>query len=158
MTREFIRVEKTGDWMKFRDTLRKMETELIPTVQDAIYDELNEAKEQLKFMIENQSLPLEPLSTKYQQYKSQHGLDPRILISTGEYIDSFTVTRVGNRTWILHPQGVSAKGVPMEQLGTMLEHGTADMPARPHWLFINETLRQDVVKRIQKDIKGTLTL
>lgn len=141
--RSYVRIEKIGDWVRCRDTLKWYERKAMGDIQNAINGEMEDAKDQLKSHIESGSGHLTPLSANWSEYKARHGLDPRVLIATGEYLDSFTVSRVGERTWMLSPVG-------HEELAGWLEYGTGDMPARPHWVFVNDKLPD----RIRRNVKG----
>lgn len=99
--------------------------------------------DEIKFKIAAQLFNLEPLSDGHYKYKLKAGLDPRILIETSEYLESFqyeivttesgyTVFRVGV------PQVMHSGGLPMKLLQRFLEYGTVRngkvaMPPRPHW-------------------------
>ena len=79
----------------------------------------------------------QPLSPEYLEWKKKKGLDTRILIATGQYLDSFKVYRSGN-SWVagvdkerLHY--FEGKTVRMGDLAKWLEFGTRKMPPRPHW-------------------------
>lgn len=140
--RSYIRVETFGDWIKVRDTLRWYERRAMHEVQDLIYKEMEDSKDVLKMMIEDQSIPMEKLSAKWEKYKVTHNFDPRILIMTGDYLDSFRVVRKGKRTWTLIPEG-------HEELAAWLEHGTADMPARPHWIYVRQEMEGSIRSSVQ---------
>lgn len=140
--RKYVRVEKFGDWIRVRDTLRWYEQDALNDIQEIIEDEMDKAKEELVSKIESQSLGLAGLSEKWERYKNTHGLDPRVLIATGDYIDSFTVERKGKRTWQLYPKG-------NEQLAEWLEYGTSTMPPRPHWVFVKEELPIQIREQVQ---------
>lgn len=142
MRRKYVRLEKVGDWLRCRDTLRWYDADAIPEIQDVIHREMSLARDDLKQLIEGQGMGLAPLSASWADYKGKHGLDPRILIATGEYLDSFSVTRIGGRTWQLSPKG-------QEQLAEWLEYGTADMPARPHWIYVSQQLPDKIRQSAQ---------
>lgn len=76
-----------------------------------------------------------PLSEKYKKYKLKHGLDPRMLIATGEYLNSIVVRQkldgsveVGIKNKIHTPSGL-----PLKKLMRIHEYGTQTIPARPWW-------------------------
>lgn len=99
--------------------------------------------------IESQSMGHADLSSKWSDYKSSHGLDPRTLIATGEYLESFKVTRIGTRTWKLHPEG-------QEELAEWLEYGTRTMPARPHWYYVNDSIESLIRDALIKEFKDII--
>lgn len=146
--RSFVRFDQEGDWLRARDTFNRMASgEVIERAQEIIKDELDRAKDELISAILSGSLGLAPASMAWQQYEATHGLDPRTLISTGEYLDSFTVSRIGMRTWKLHPEG-------QEDLAQALEYGTKGTVARPHWMFINDKLPARLRSALQAEFKS----
>lgn len=73
--------------------------------------------------IEGSKFPLAPLSVSWTAQKAKLGLDPRILIATGDYLRSMRAVNAG-------------KGRAKVELDARkflrLEYGTRTMPARPH--------------------------
>lgn len=146
-TRRYIQVTQEGDWLRVRDTFRGFGSgRLIEKAQDIIKKELDEAKELLIMEIEQQTMGHAELSDSWAKYKGSHGLDPRTLIATGEYLESFTVSRIGNRTWKLHPKG-------QEELAEWLEYGTNTMPARPHWYYVNDSIEALIRNALIREFK-----
>lgn len=114
--------------------------------------------EEAKDIILEQRYNWESLSSGYLAYKLRVGLDPRILIATGEYVDEGIghyekdgIIFVGPMPGIHEPSGV-----PYVKLARWFEYGTETMPARPLWgplyrvaLKRNKKLR----KKIRADTK-----
>jgi hypothetical protein len=78
-----------------------------------------------------------PLSPSYLEWKKRKGLDTRILIATGQYLDSFKVYRSG-KYWVAGVEKdrlhyFEGKVVKIGDLAKWLEFGTRKMPPRPHW-------------------------
>lgn len=156
LNHSFVRVETWGDWIRARDTFRRWASgEVINRAQDAIYDEMVKAKDELVQHIRSGDLPLAPLTEKYEEYKERHGLDPRILIATSQYINSFDVRRVGTRTWELRPYG-SHGDISNEELGQLLEYGSSTMPPRPHWVYVKEKLPSAIRRRLQDEFRDMI--
>jgi hypothetical protein len=95
--------------------------------------------DEIKFKIASQLFNHAPLSRAYYEGKLKAGQDPRILIQSSEYIDSFMYEELTHETeGITFRVGVpntlhSGSGLPMKLLQKFLEFGTSRMPARPHW-------------------------
>lgn len=80
------------------------------------------------------------LSAAYAAWKDEQGLDPRILVATGEYVSAIIhrPTAFGFEIGVMAGTHLQAQ-VAYETLGLWLEYGTFDaqgnvkMPARPHF-------------------------
>lgn len=91
---------------------------------------------EMKDMIENQTYEWKPLSEVWTAKKDFHKLDPRILIASGDYLNSIQSEKkplrgsvVGN--WLLGRWlEYGTDGVP--NLGAPTQKGEGRMPARPH--------------------------
>jgi len=120
-----------------------------------------------------------PLNPKYKAWKIAHGLDPRVMMRTGHYIQAIKVlverpkkTRLD--IWIGFRKGdraIDIHGVPvplrLNLLDRVQEEGSHNLhvPARPHWgpfqanmkvraKAVRRLLREDLVKRTQKVLAG----
>ena len=96
-----------------------------------------------------------PLNPQYKAWKMRKGLDPRILIAYGYYINSIKTYKSG-RDWVvgvdpfqIHPK----TGIRMKKLARYLEYGTSKMPARPHWRPAFEYVRKHIDRYIKKYLK-----
>ena len=91
--------------------------------------------DKLKRIIEQQSYSWALHSPAYAQYKKRKGLDPRILIATGKYLDA--IKPIKNEMGVYEvtvPSTPLGKGKhTLRDLARWLEFGTVTMPARPHW-------------------------
>lgn len=106
----------------------------------------NEFKDELQFRIASQAFGHRPLNPAYRMGKVRARLDPRILIATGEYLESFTVEDLSSRE---HQErhGIEGPGfvvgvrdgihsgsrLPYRVMARIHEFGTSRIPARPHW-------------------------
>ena len=91
----------------------------------------------VKENIETQALPWEPLTEKWQEYKARHGLDPRILISTGGMVGAIDFEyNEGDGDNVL---GYVTVGSGYEELAIIHEYGTSTIPPRP---FIAPTVHE----------------
>ena len=99
--------------------------------------------DEIKFKIASQLFNLTALSDGHYQYKLKAGLDPRILIETSEYLDSFMYEELTHESGEIAfrvgvPRTMHSGGLPMKLLQRFLEYGTVRngkvaMPPRPHW-------------------------
>lgn len=108
-----------------------------------------------KSMIEGQkfaSFKENPLSAGWAIYKSSHGLDPRVMIATKNYVESIQVFktdkgfRIGFREgqMVEDPDG-GEKDITMENLARIQE------AQRPHWEPFSDIM-QDDAKKLADDI------
>lgn len=107
-------------------------------------EKANQFLDEIKFKIAAQLFNHTKLADGTYDYKLKHGLDPRILIATSEYLNSFMVEELTHETeGITFRVGVARtthgdSGLPMKLLQRFLEFGTirngkVAMPPRPHW-------------------------
>jgi hypothetical protein len=99
-------------------------------------DLAQEFADDLKAIIERQMIAWMPLSGPYKSYKRRMGLDPRILIATGRYVNSIQPIEQPDGTWLVSvPKEPLRPGsrYTLRDLARWLEYGTQNMPARPHW-------------------------
>ena len=96
--------------------------------------------EYLREVILGQKYNWRPLSEEYLEWKKEQGLDDRILIATGDYVDSIQVRKTKRGTGVQIQVGVPAgihepSGLPYRTLARIMEFGssTRGVPARPHW-------------------------
>jgi|DewCreStandDraft_5_1066085.scaffolds.fasta_scaffold24393_2 ribosomal protein S30 len=122
--------------------------------------------ERVKAHIEKQEprLKWKPLSKAYLRRKIRLGYDKRILIASGQYIDSIYVYRsdkayvVGVRPRIhMGAKGLSEGGMKMSLLAKWLEFGTRKMPARPHWRPAFFYVRKNIAKYFHEYMKARWT-
>jgi len=95
-----------------------------------------EFADDLKQIITRQLIAWVPLSSGYAKRKRMLGLDPRILIATGRYVNSIQPMQQPDGSWIVsipdEPLRPGSK-YTLKDLARWLEYGTQTMPARPHW-------------------------
>ena len=90
----------------------------------------------LREILSRQLISWVPLSTGYARRKRNMGLDPRILIATGRYVNSIQPTQQKDGSWLVSvPEEPLRPGskYTLKDLARWLEYGTQHMPARPHW-------------------------
>ena len=90
-------------------------------------------------------LDLEPLSKRYADDKRNQGLDGRILLARGDYINNIEVvrneTQDGGITYRVRlVPGRHPSGFTFRVLGRILEFGSlkTSLPPRPHWRPVGE--------------------
>lgn len=99
-------------------------------------DLAEEFADDLKMLISRQLIAWVPLNPKYKRHKRKMGLDPRILIATGRYIESIQPIQQPDGGWIVSVPAEPLRGgskYTLKDLARWLEYGTRHMPARPHW-------------------------
>ena len=116
---------------------------------------------ELRSRIENQRFRHQPLTPGYLQYKLMNHLDPRILIATGDYVNSIIPHRIRRGVWGV---GVENRNhidsdIPLRVLARWLEFGTSKSPARPHWrpmIAIWKASSARVAKRLRENLDKDL--
>jgi hypothetical protein len=122
------------------------------------YEMAKEFADDLKELIERQLFAWVPLSSGYARYKRRMGLDPRILIATGRYVNSIEPQPDGKGGWVIGvPDEPLSPGsrYTLKDLARWLEFGTQHMPARPHWrpaMNIWRTKIYQVKRRVRHDL------
>ena len=121
-------------------------------------DMAEEFADDLRTIISRQLISWVPLSKEYAKRKRILGLDPRILIATGRYIESITPVQNPDGSWVVsvpaEPLRPGSKHT-LKDLARWLEYGTRTMPARPHWrpaMQIWRTKIYQVRRRVRHDI------
>jgi hypothetical protein len=97
-----------------------------------------EFADDLKKIIRSQSIAWTPLSPAYTKKKKMLGLDPRILIATGRYINSIQAIQNKDGSWEVNvpPEQLSpGSKYTLQDLAHWLEYGVPrrGLPCRPHW-------------------------
>ncbi len=131
-----------------------------------------ELMNKVKNALLNQTIRHKPLSPAYLEQKRRQGLDTRILIATGDYVESITVTKEKIRKRTVWRIGVpenkihAPSGLPYKILARIHEFGSKkrNIPARPHWrpvysAYIREfpktlkTVKKDMVRDVNTQLK-----
>jgi hypothetical protein len=106
------------------------------TVSGMSYELAAEFADDLKAILDRQLIAWVPLNKEYALRKRLLGLDPRILIATGRYVNSIQPLQQPDGSWVVgvpeEPLGAGSK-YTLRDLARWLEYGTQRMPARPHW-------------------------
>lgn len=148
------------------DTLVEVNRRYVEDIAQTLADEV-------KRRLKRQLYSHVPLSPDYQAWKSEKGLDSRILICTRRYLNHIGVQEIkfprgyGYRAGV--PENVTEKdGTPLSIIMRTHEYGTKKVPARPHWMpvfveasaKISELRRQgskNLIKELKKYIKTIRT-
>lgn len=142
----------------YRSRFKKLITE-----QEKFVEELaSKFLEDLKRAIYRQTLPLEPLSDDYLKHKQEHGFDERILIKTGAYIKSFKIRfrrYLGQYIATVYIEedynSLYINDITNKMLYKILEYGTSQSPARPHWRPIRRLFVKNLPK-YQKTVQNRM--
>jgi len=88
----------------------------------------------VKNAIKSQKFKWKKLSAKYLEYKKKSGLDTRIYVATGDYLDSIGLYTIGNFYYIgPRPNGKHRSGLSYNFLARIHEFGYGNNPPRPLW-------------------------
>jgi len=145
-----MRTRKTGDWKGPLRWIRMARAALAATAEAMMEEVTQNASKDLVARIQAQSLPLAPLSSRYLAFKLMKGLDPRILIATGDYTKAMGSFRVSKWVWgVGLPSGKHKPSrLTYAQLWEILEFGTALIPARPHVRPVARDAAEEIPKAI----------
>jgi hypothetical protein len=157
-------IEDDGALDDMEDLLAKIREELPNLIEESMDKVCHWAVERMKDNIKKQRYPHDPLSAPYLAWKKKKGLDERILIATGEYVDSIgtekvdkAITEKGESSWaITLPDTIhSGSGLPMHVLAHLLEFGNPmnNLPARPHWRPMLKEAKEKAYEIISESIK-----
>jgi hypothetical protein len=114
--------------------------------REVIFEEGDFLASKLQLNILQQTIPMKPLSPGYADYKARHKpdpLDPRILIATGEYVNSIAARRKAGGDIVdvnVPDEKHESSGMNLRELGRLHEFGSKQhketgkgVPPRPHW-------------------------
>lgn len=107
---------------------------------------MEEFVKNVKKRIEQQDANWVPLDPKYLARKIKEGMDPRILIRTGAYLESIKYERLGKNRYRIFAEG-------NEELSSYLEFGTDKMPSRPHFRQSFEQVQLAMKQILDRQIK-----
>jgi len=127
-------------------------------------DLAEEFADDLRALITRQLIAWVPLTKGYARRKRMLGQDPRILIATGNYVNSIRAIQQGDGSWVVGIPATplrSGSKYTLKDLARWLEYGTHRMPARPHWrpaqamwrtklLQIKRRLQFNMVRELRK--------
>ena len=149
-----------GDWDKFAQTLNALQdnTEAYKTVVRQMGAEI---VERIWDLIESQSIDLEPLVEEYRRQKVFEGYDERILIRTGNFLNSINVTDIKVSGYDIEVKigvdgGTTETGLSMHELASFLEYGTSKMQGREPFRKSWDAMKEDVKGEIMSQLKGII--
>lgn len=122
------------------------------------YEMAEEFADDVREILSRQLIAWVPLSKEYARHKREMGLDPRILIATGRYINSIQPIEQKDGSWVVSVPNELLQGSTkhtLKDLARWLEYGTRTMPARPHWrpaMQLWRTKIYQVRRRVRHDI------
>jgi hypothetical protein len=121
-----------------------------------------EFADDVKAILSRQLIAWVPLNREYARRKREMGMDPRILIATGRYVNSIQPIEQKDGSWVVSVPAEPLQGSnkhTLKDLARWLEYGTRTMPARPHWrpaMQIWRTKIYQVRRRVRHDIATEL--
>lgn len=156
--------ELFGDWEKLKHVLRKL-ADNPHQYEHIVISMADKIVERIWDLIESQSIELEPLVEEYRQRKVAEGYDERILIRTGDFLNSIQVTDIqtnGDDITVLISveDGRTETGISMKELAQYIEYGTSNQPARMPlhrtWEEIRHSVKKEVMERLKAEIGSEL--
>lgn len=122
---------------------KQMKTTGMDAAREVIKEEGDALAAKLQLNLLQQSLPMKDLTESYARWKERKALDPRILIATGEYVNSIAARRKagGDIVDVSVPDEThEPSGLSLKELGRIHEYGSKryeidgkGIPPRPHW-------------------------
>lgn len=181
VARQPLDLEVTQSGFSFNKWVNTLETSLVVQANKTAIRMATRLRDQVVQNILDEKVPGEPLSKKYLNYKVNQGLDSRMLIASGQYVDAIEVwkwmvgdlltVQVGVRPNRVHKKqatgghqqdvaGGKTTRMRMVDLARMLEYGTTKMPPRPVWgMTMNQlmdelkTFREWMIRQVNKQIR-----
>lgn len=149
-----------GDWDKFERILKNLRDNR-PSYQHVIRYMGEQITETIWDLIESQSIDLEPLVKEYEFRKIKEGYDERILIRSGDFINSIQVTDIRVSGYNIEvvigvEDGITRTGITMKELAQYLEYGTEDMPGREPFKKSWEKMQDDVKEEVSNRLKSII--
>lgn len=153
-----------GDWSKLKHVLRKL-SENGNQYQSIVTSMADDIVTRIWDLIEQQAIELEPLVEEYRKQKVAEGYDERILIKTGDFLNSIAVTDIETNgdditVFISVDDGVTNTGISMKELAYYIEYGTVNQPARMPlhrtWEEISQSVKSEVASRLKAEIGSDL--
>lgn len=157
--------ELFGDWGKAKHIFNKLATNH-DQYERVIESMGHEIAERLWDIIESQSIDMAPLQEAYRARKVAEGYDERIVIKTGDFLNSLKVTDIQSdgenmTVFIGVEDGMTESGISMQELAVYIENGTVNQPARMPITLSWEAMRADVTSevssRLKAEIEGALS-
>jgi hypothetical protein len=150
-------VTMDGNWTQVRQMMvslprfvQVLREKLASQIAQKYYDALTNH-------IRSQDLPLTPLNEWYKEWKAKKGLDTRILIATGELLDSIKIYDLGAGEKFVGVKGGKQHrgGIDMALLALVHEYGsvTRGVPARPAYRLTLVELKSELQTVINEIIK-----
>jgi len=151
-----------GDWAGASRRLKQLPDHVITELNMIVKEQAYLLLEKIKSAVESQTLRLDPLSDAYLSRKISEGLDERVLIATGEYIDNLRVLEKGKgRDYKVFVGAIrgdkhESSGLDMAKLAKYLDDGTPRIPARPHisvvWKNNRDNIRRTIASSLAKEL------
>jgi phage gpG-like protein len=157
-----------GVWSPGLQMVKDWIPELQGKIMEAGHDEIEKASHHLcnlvKLAIQTQAYKWKPLTERYIKWKKHKELDTRILIATGEYVQSIQVTQNedGDLEDVTYTVGLPDKihvssNLPIRKLAAIHEFGApkAKIPARPVWRPTWQLAMPEIKEKVLNRLKKT---
>jgi hypothetical protein len=130
-----LTARKVGDWRKAERKMREMK-DVYPEAAAVIAAQAQASSMRIKRNIRAQKYNWPPLAESTVNRKRREGLDPRMLIATGQYLDAIQVIPMGTDMVAIGipAEAKNDEGKSLAMIGLAHEYGLGlNLPPRPHW-------------------------
>ena len=142
----------TGNWKGVIALTSNLDKDLISSSKSYLLRESEELKNKVKDVIQNQTESWTPLAKDTIERK---GSD-KMLIETGQLLDSIEVVKQSDLEYVITPQGNHSSGISNSQLAMYQEYGTSKIPPRPFFRPVGEENTTQVVEEVKEIVQETI--
>lgn len=115
-----------GDIKSLKNLFNSLDKNVVREVEEYMKNQAYEIKEDIQTSIKSQTGNWTPLDSDTVKAK-EHS---KILLETGQFVDSIEVTQLGD-DYVISPKGTHSNGISNSDLAKLHEYGTEKMPPRP---------------------------
>ena len=142
----------TGNWKGLMSFVNNFDTDVKKENTKYLDDKSKEIKLAIQNTINNQTENWTPLKDETVRRKGSN----IILKETGQLVNSIEVTKEGESTYVVSPQGEHSSGLSNSELAMIHEYGTERVPPRPFISPVYEEYQQKVPKEVSTIVGKTI--
>lgn len=142
----------TGNWKGVIKLTNNLDKDLMANSKDYLKDESKQIQDAIKNVINNQTQNWTPLKSDTVKKKGSS----KMLIETGQLVDSITVIPQSDLEYIIAPEGNHSSGLSNSQLAIYHEYGTEKVPPRPFIRPVFEENAPQVVSEMKEIVRETI--